>query len=105
MNIHMVNHMQSLDEFGIIQEDSGKHGLHYLVLVLGLLVSAFFFVYFKHNSTGQVLSAALGSVYYTFWGISHHLLENRLTKLIALEYILVGVFVFFLLFATISLQG
>ena len=79
------------------------HVLHYLILLLGLSVSAFFFVYFKFVPSSQLLALGIGSLYYCLWGIVHHALERRLTTLIALEYTLFGLLIFYLLFAASSI--
>lgn len=77
--------------------------IHFGILVLGLLVASYFFVYFMANSTAQAVVAGLGCIYYIGWGIIHHAVRGRLTKLIALEYILVGSLIFLLLLTSLTL--
>jgi uncharacterized membrane protein len=81
-----------------------KHVKHYLLLVVGIFVVAILFVFFKYNLEVQSILAFIGSLYYILWGIIHHIIERRITKLIALEYILVGVFVFVLIFTALRLS-
>lgn len=81
-----------------------KHVKHYLLLVVGIFVVAILFVFFKYNLEVQSILAFIGSLYYILWGIIHHIIERRITKLIALEYILVGVFVFALIFTALRLS-
>ena len=76
---------------------------HFAILLAGLLISAFFFVYFRFNATAQVVVTALGCIYYVGWGIIHHAVRGRLTRLIALEYVLMGSFIFLLLLTSITL--
>ncbi len=80
-----------------------KHIVHYLVLFIGLVFFGFGFVYFKHNIETELFITAAASVFYVLWGIIHHAVENRLTRFIALEYVLFGSLIFFLLFTVISL--
>ncbi|PIS22055.1 hypothetical protein COT50_04035 [candidate division WWE3 bacterium CG08_land_8_20_14_0_20_41_10] len=82
--------------------DKSTHLYHYLFLVFGLLASLFFFLYFK-NPAYQTVSALAGCVFYSAWGIIHGLLEQRLNKHVAFEYISLSVFVFALLFVSLSL--
>ncbi|MBI2620867.1 hypothetical protein HYW61_01415 [candidate division WWE3 bacterium] len=101
----MLKSDELLKEFGVVDDPNHDHSFHYLILVLGLAVAGFFFVFFKYNILGQVVVSGLGSLYYSIWGVVHHTLEGRLTRLIALEYVLIGTFVFLLLFATLRLQA
>ncbi|OGC47215.1 hypothetical protein A2886_01035 [candidate division WWE3 bacterium RIFCSPHIGHO2_01_FULL_42_13] len=80
-----------------------KYLLHFAILLFGILVSAFFFVYFRFNSTAQAVVAGMGCIYYIGWGIIHHAVRGRLSRLIALEYILVGSLIFLLLLTSITL--
>jgi hypothetical protein len=80
-----------------------KHLLHYLTLFVGLVLFVILFIWFKYNFTAQLIVAASGSIYYVLWGIIHHAIENRLTRAVALEYILLGTFVFLLLFTALNI--
>lgn len=77
--------------------------VHYLILFFGILITAVFFLYFRYNVTAQIVVVALCSLFYIGWGFVHHLLLGRLTKLIALEYILIGTFVFLLLYLSLGI--
>lgn len=90
------------DTLTYMREDN--HIKHYLLLVVGILIIAVLFVFFKYNLEVQTLLAFIGSLYYILWGIIHHIIEKRITKLIALEYVLVGVFVFVLIFTALRLS-
>ena len=76
--------------------------VHLGILFVGMLIAAFFFHYFSFSTVAQIIIAALGCIYYVVWGIIHHAVRNRLNKLIALEYILVGSIIFFLLLTSLS---
>lgn len=80
-----------------------KHIVHYLILFIGLIFFGFGFVYFKHSKETELFITAATSVFYVLWGIIHHAVENRLTRFIALEYVLFGSLIFFLLFTVILL--
>lgn len=95
----------SLNNFKISQKHNlfhntkdDHHLLHYLLLLFGLSVFLFFMLYFKYNPLGQLATAFCSSVFYAVWGILHHYFENRLTLLIALEYILMSSIVFLMFF-------
>ncbi len=80
-----------------------NHVVHYLLLVLGIFVISVLFIFFRYNRPAEILLSALLSIYYIIWGIIHHKIEGRLTQLISLEYILMGSFVFLLLFTALTL--
>ncbi len=81
-----------------MNEDS--HITHLLILCLGILLSLFFFAYFRYNHIYQFYSVIVGVVYYIAWGFIHHLLEDRLSFPIIMEYVLIGGIVI-LLFALV----
>lgn len=83
--------------------DKERHLLHYLILVLGLLVTVFLFVFFRYDNEWQIWISFFGSVFYAAWGIIHHAVEDRLTKSIALEYVLLSSFVFLVTFTALSI--
>jgi len=83
--------------------DRSSHLYHYLILAFGLLSSFFFFLYFYQNPTYQMVSAFFGCVFYSSWGIIHGLLEQRLNRHVMFEYISLSLFVFAMLFVSISL--
>lgn len=80
-----------------------KYLVHLGILFAGILMASFFFNYFKYNTTAQIIISALGCIYYVVWGIIHHVVRNRLKRLIALEYVLVGSLIFFLLLLSLSI--
>lgn len=83
--------------------DSEKHLVHYVILIAGLAVFLMFFIFFWYNKETQLMVSALACLYYAGWGMIHHTTEDRLTKIIALEYILMALFVFTILFTALKL--
>jgi len=79
------------------------HLAHYLILVSGLGFLGVFFILFRFNEVLQILTGGIGCVFYIIWGIFHHALEERVTKLIIFEYVSFGLlaFLLMLLFVTI----
>ncbi len=84
--------------------DKGAHITHYLILVLGLLICFLLFMLFRNDPNRQLWTAFAGCVFYSLWGIIHGLLEQRLNKHIAFEYVTLALFVFALLYASLSLR-
>ena len=80
-----------------------RHLTHYLILIAGLGLLGFLFILFRFNETIQILVGAVGCIFYFFWGIFHHALEERVTKLVVFEYTAFGLLAFILmvLFVTI----
>jgi len=80
-----------------------SHFKHYAVLIFGMAVLGSFFVLFRYNTPFQIFIGLLGCIFYTFWGIFHHALEDRVTKLVVAEYILFSLVAFplMILFVTI----
>ncbi len=74
-----------------------NHFVHYFVLFVGLLLFVSLFALFRYNQALQFSVGLLGCVFYVSWGVIHHILEERLTKLVVLEYLLFGVLVAILL--------
>jgi len=79
------------------------HLTHYLILVSGFGLLGVFFILFRFNESLQILVGGLGCVFYILWGIFHHALEERITKLVIFEYAAFGLlaFLLMLLFVTI----
>ncbi len=77
--------------------------IHFSALLIGILISSYLFVYFEGNDFMQLAVSAIGCIYYMIWGIIHHAVRNRLTTIIAVEYILVGTLVFLVLLASITI--
>lgn len=79
-----------------------RHLVEYLIFgVLGitLLIA---FIAFRDNRSILRIIAGLESLLYILWGIIHHSREDRLSKEIVSEYILLGTFVFLLLLTALS---
>ncbi len=74
-----------------------KHLTHYLILVSGLGILGFLFMLFRFNEVLQIIVGAIGCIFYILWGIFHHALEERVTKLILFEYISFGSLAFILM--------
>lgn len=83
--------------------EQDRHLIHYLILLVGISVCAFLFVFFNHLVSTQIIVAAAGCLYYVLWGIIHHSVEGRLTTMITLEYVLIGSLVFLLFFSALYL--
>jgi hypothetical protein len=80
-----------------------KNLVEYIILVTGLLVLLTLFVIFRYDDNILILLSGLGSIFYAGWGIIHHAVNERLTKVIAAEYLVVGLLVFLLLFTVLSI--
>lgn len=83
--------------------DYSRHIMEYVVFLGALGLLLFLFFYFRYNPPVMIILALLGSCLYSLWGIIHHAIEGRLTKFIALEYILFGGLIFVLLFTVLSI--
>ena len=79
-----------------------RHKIEYLILLTGLGIFLSLFIIYKDNRFLLKFISGFGSMFYILWGFIHHLLENRLTKLIALEYLLYGCLIFLILMAVLS---
>jgi hypothetical protein len=79
-----------------------RHLLEYIVLFTGFAVLLALFYIFRYNRNALLMISGGGSVFYSIWGIIHHGLEGRLNKTIALEYMLISVLVFILLYIALS---
>jgi len=83
--------------------DKERHLVEYLIfgaLAIALLVS---FIVFRDNRNILRVIAGLQSLLYILWGIIHHSREDRLSKEIVSEYVLLGTFVFLLLLTALSI--
>jgi hypothetical protein len=83
--------------------DKERHLVEYVifgVLGIALIIS---FVVFRDNRNILRVIAGLQSLLYVLWGIIHHSREDRLSKEIVSEYILLGTFVFLLLLTALSI--
>ena len=79
-----------------------RYTLHFFILFLGVFAASVFFYLFKYNLFAQTIIAFSGCMFYIMWGIMHHAVRDRLTKLVAIEYVLVGSLIFLLLFISLS---
>jgi len=86
----------------MMQKNKG-HVNTYLALVVALAALFMSFVLFSHNRPKLLIVALCGTVFYAAWGIIHHLIEDRLTFKIVLEYILFGTLSFLLFYITICI--
>lgn len=71
-------------------DDLKEYFLRYIVLVIGLWTGFFFFFHFSFDKTLQIMVGILLAVFYSIWGIVHHIWEKDLTAKIVLEYLLVS---------------
>jgi len=76
--------------------------IEYTVLLLGVVVFAFLFWTYRAHNTERIIIIGATAIFYSLWGIFHHLLEKRLTLEIALEYILISFFTFLLVLIALS---
>ncbi|NMB69981.1 hypothetical protein GYA27_02160 [candidate division WWE3 bacterium] len=80
-----------------------RHLAEYLVFgVLGIALLIAFIAFRENRGILRVISG-LESLLYVLWGIIHHSREDRLSKEIVSEYILLGTFVFLLLLTALSI--
>ncbi len=83
--------------------DKERHLAEYLVFgVLGIALLIAFITFRENRGILRVISG-LESLLYVLWGIIHHSREDRLSKEIVSEYILLGTFVFLLLLTALSI--
>lgn len=77
--------------------------IEYAILFFGVISFAFTFWYVGNNNIFRILLTAGAAVFYSLWGIIHHLIEHRLSLEIALEYILISFFVFLLVLTALNI--
>ncbi len=78
-----------------------RHFLHLAILFGGTSVICILFYVFRHIPSYQVITALTGSIFYSAWGIIHHAIEGRLTSIIAIEYILLSLLAFVVIFTAL----
>ena len=83
-------------------DDLKEHTIEYLILFVAVIVFLVLFFLFRFDKTSLLVVSTLGSIFYIGWGIIHHMLRGRLTKLITTEYLLFGLLVFLLLFTVLN---
>ncbi|MFC1700090.1 hypothetical protein ACFLZ4_00390 [Patescibacteria group bacterium] len=76
--------------------------IEYLILFVAVAVFLVLFFLFRFDKSSLLIVSSLGSIFYVGWGIIHHMLRGRLTKIITLEYLLFGLLVFLLLFTVLN---
>lgn len=76
--------------------------IEYTILILGIVVFGVLFFQFRFDRSAELILMAMAAIFYAFWGMVHHMIEERLTVEIALEYILIGFFVFLLVLTALS---
>ncbi|MFC1621928.1 hypothetical protein ACFL13_00885 [Patescibacteria group bacterium] len=64
--------------------------VEYAALVISVIGFIFLFWNFRFDPPSLRVISTLGSFGYVTWGVIHHYLEKRLTRLVAMEYILIG---------------
>lgn len=78
-----------------------KHLSHYSVL-FGILLAGFSgLILFSYDKAFQVATASALVMSYAAWGITHHYLDKELTFETVLEYIVVAVLGFVIIFTLI----
>ncbi len=77
--------------------------VEYTVILLGITTFVALFFYVGNDKQLRIIITALAAVFYVLWGIIHHILEGRFDFQIALEYILIGFFVFLLVLTALSI--
>jgi hypothetical protein len=79
-----------------------KELVEYIVLFVGLLAVFILFVLYRYDFNSLRLIALLGSVFYLFWGIFHHVAADRLNKTIVIEYLVISLMVYLLFHLVLS---
>lgn len=79
-----------------------KNFWEYLILFLGVITFVILVYLFRFNKSVLTFVLFSGSLFYVSWGIIHHMIRGRLTRMIAVEYMLFGFLSFLLLFAVLG---
>lgn len=80
-----------------------KHLTQYMLLGSVLVLFLGLFIWFAHNDVIQIIVSAVSSLLFITWGIVHHVNEERARKSVLIEYVLLGVVVFFIVFTVLSI--
>ncbi|MFZ2664278.1 MAG: hypothetical protein WAX66_02865 [Patescibacteria group bacterium] len=80
-----------------------EHLIEYIVLFVGMVVFIIFLTTYRFDKDALLIISGVGSIFYILWGILHHILRKRLTRMIVYEYVLFGILVFLLLFTVLSI--
>lgn len=79
-----------------------KRITEYSTLVVLSIIYVFLFWYFRYDSRFLMSLAAFGSVFYLTWGVLHQKSANRLNFTVILEYMLLALLAFLLVFTAIT---
>ena len=83
-------------------ENIKEHRLEYFILMIGVFVFVVLISMFRFNRGALIILAGAGSLFYILWGIIHNALREKLTRIVAYEYILFGILIFLLFFTVLS---
>ena len=79
-----------------------EHRVEYFILFIAILLFVSLIFMFRFDKNALINLTATGSLFYIFWGIIHHAIRGKLTRIVAYEYILFGILVFLLFFTVLS---
>ena len=85
----------------IFIEDLKEHFGHYLALVFILTFGIGALLFFQRTPQMQIISAFLTASFYVLWGIVHHYVEKDLQIRVVIEYIMVALLGFLILWSII----
>lgn len=74
-----------------------RKGLDFLVLGVVLFGGFWGMLFFQHQTQTQLIILLLLSLWYVFWGATHHFHRGDLTINIVFEYVIVSIIGFLLL--------
>lgn len=76
---------------------------HYIVLFLGFALFALLFTLFRYNAYFENIFVVSIGIFYCTWGLLHHYFEDRLNRLVILEYLSFTTFTVVLLLTVLNL--
>lgn len=85
-----------------MMEDLKEHIIEYAVLFVGMAAFLFFLTTYRFDKGALLIISSVGSILYVVWGVLHHALRKKLTRMIIYEYTLFGILVFLLLFTVLN---
>lgn len=85
-----------------MMQDLKEHIIEYAVLSVGMVSFLFLLTTYRFDKGALLIISTIGSLFYILWGILHHALRKKLTRMIIYEYILFGILVFLLLFTVLN---
>ena len=68
----------------------GKYMLHYFVLVVMLILSAWMFFLSQGNHGFQLMVGVVTACLYAAWGMAHHSVIGDLHRKVVIEYVLIA---------------